>query len=189
MKLIIGLGNPTKEYEQTRHNIGFLAIDFLLAELGVVKMKEKFESYYEKMVIDGEQYLFVKPLTYMNNSGRSIKKWVDYYDIEQEDIFVLYDDVDIEFANIRLKIGGSAGGHNGIKSMISCLSDEKFNRIRLGIGRSQHGQMVDYVLGNFSKQQLNILEEETFPLVVSLFKSLTTSTFHQLMNIYNQKKK
>ncbi|MGL5042231.1 MAG: aminoacyl-tRNA hydrolase [Culicoidibacterales bacterium] len=189
MKVLIGLGNPTKEYENTRHNIGFKIIDEILLSLGIKTMKEKFESQYELVMIKSEKYLFVKPLTYMNNSGRSAIKWIEYYDIEQEDIFVFHDELDIPFADLRLKTGGSAGGHNGLKSLISHLGTQEFNRIRLGIGRPSRGSVVDYVLGQFSKSETLALENELCPQVLTLFDQMQEQTFIKLMNHHNQKNK
>ncbi|GBU10656.1 peptidyl-tRNA hydrolase [Erysipelotrichaceae bacterium] len=188
MKLCIGLGNPTKEYEKTRHNIGFMAVDYILESLGEDCKKEKFQSKYAKLNINNEAYLFVKPLTYMNNSGESIIKWVEFFDIAIEDIYVFYDDVDIPFGELRLKTGGSAGGHNGLKSMIAHLKTQDFHRIRLGIDRSEHGKMVDHVLGCFTKTQKQYLEEQTFPHALSFFNDLQKQPMQQMMNTYNQKK-
>jgi len=189
MKLIIGLGNPTKQYEQTRHNIGFMVIDKLAQDLGIVTFQKKFESEYALRVIDGEKILFVKPQTYMNNSGVSVRKWVDYYDIELSDIYVIHDELDLPFGTLRLKKGGSAGGHNGLKSIIAHLASQDFNRLRMGIGKSPFGETIHHVLSNFSGAENTILKDEFIPLAIQVFADMQTISFLNLMNTYNQKKK
>ena len=189
MKAFIGLGNPTSKYENTRHNIGFMDVDFLVEKLGLQReWKEKFESLYIEARVNGEKVLFVKPQTYMNNSGRSVRKWVDYYDIAIEDIYVFYDDMDIPFGNLKLKIGGSAGGHNGVSSLIQQLGSQDFNRIRLGIDRPPRDLMIDYVLRKFSKHELAVIETELFPKTETLFNGIFEKPFRDLMAVYNKKR-
>ena len=188
MKLLIGLGNPGEKYDKTRHNIGFMALDYLWNRVSGDKLKQKFESLYGEVNNNGEKFLFVFPQTFMNNSGQSVRKWVDFYNLDLEDIYVFYDDMDIPFGDFRLKLGGSAGGHNGIKSMIAHLGTQDFQRVRLGIDR-QPGSTVDYVLGRFSKHQLGILENETFPKVFDLYQDMQSQRFNLLMNTYNTKAK
>lgn len=146
MKLIVGLGNPGNEYKRTRHNIGFIIIDNYLNNDNS-NMKEKFNSLYLKK---GDT-IFLKPLTYMNNSGQAIRKIIDFYKIDPKDVYVFYDDMDLEFGRLRLRDKGSSGGHNGIKSIISHIG-ENFNRIKFGIG-SKKNDTISHVLGNFSKDE------------------------------------
>lgn len=190
MKIFIGLGNPTSKYENTRHNIGFMAIDYIINQLNLTKeWKTKFESEYIKTRYENEVVLFVKPQTYMNNSGLSIRKWCDYFDVSEADVFVFYDDMDIPFSKFKLKTGGSAGGHNGIKSTIEHLGTQQFHRIRLGIGRPPRDLMIDFVLSKFSKKELTELLTETFPKAFDLFEEIFQKPFRDLMAVYNQKTK
>ncbi|WP_445492794.1 aminoacyl-tRNA hydrolase [Niallia sp. 03133] len=159
MKLIVGLGNPGKQYENTRHNIGFDIIEYISKEYEIPLEKAKFKGVYGTGIIDGEKVILLKPLTYMNLSGESIRPLADYYDIAIEDIVVIYDDLDLPVGKIRLRQKGSSGGHNGIKSTIAHLGSEKFNRIRVGIDRPKNGMKVpDYVLGKFTKEEQECLE-------------------------------
>lgn len=140
MKLIVGLGNPGEKYEKTRHNIGFILID---QYLGDVRYKEGFSSLYIKT----DKAYFQKPQTFMNDSGLAISKLMQYYKISAEDVYVFYDDMDLEFGSIRIRDKGSSGGHNGIKSIISHIG-ENFNRIRFGIGQKDQSA-IGYVSGQF----------------------------------------
>lgn len=159
MKLIVGLGNIGKEYENTRHNIGFMAIDSFL---GDVTFKEKNQAMYFEKNYNSEKIIFIKPTTLMNNSGIAVRKYVDFYKIDIQDILVIYDDMDFEVGKFKLKPSGSSGGHNGIKSIISCLGTENFKRIRVGISKPK-GDTINYVLGKFSKSDnekiMNVLGE------------------------------
>jgi len=190
MKLFIGLGNPGAEYKKTRHNIGFGAIDHIVNDLGCSNSwKKKFESEYIETRQEHEKILFIKPLTYMNESGRSVRQWMDYYNIAPSEVYVLYDDMDIQFNKMKLKTGGSAGGHNGIKSLIEQLGTDQFHRIRLGIGRPTHIGMIEYVLGKFSKDDIETLQEGVFVQVADLFNRLSTTSFQDLMARYNKREK
>jgi PTH1 family peptidyl-tRNA hydrolase len=134
MKLIVGLGNPGKEYEKTRHNAGFIAIDLLLEKYGYQKAKEEFESEIFFSEVKGEKVYFVKPQTYMNNSGIAIRQIMDYYKIPLEDFIVIYDEKDFPVGKQQFKFQGSSAGHNGVKSIMQHLKTESFKRIRIGIG-------------------------------------------------------
>ncbi|WP_203334975.1 aminoacyl-tRNA hydrolase [Planococcus beigongshangi] len=154
MKLIIGLGNPGKAYEQTRHNIGFHVIDHLAAKWNAPLTQAKFKGMYSVIHRPEGKVMLLKPLTYMNLSGESVSAIMDYYDIGIEDITVIYDDLDLPTGQLRLRQKGSAGGHNGIKSLIQHLGTQNFNRIRIGISRPPAGMKVpDYVLSRFSKEE------------------------------------
>ena len=154
MKLIVGLGNPGKQYEQTRHNIGFIVIDKLAEKLNIQLHQAKFKGLFGSGLVEGEKVLLLKPLTYMNLSGESIRAIMDFYQIDIEDLVVIYDDLDLPAGRIRLRQRGSAGGHNGIKSTISHLGTQEFNRIRVGINRPTNGMAItDYVLGRFSEEE------------------------------------
>ena len=152
MKLIIGLGNPGSKYAQTKHNIGFITLDEIAYQKGWVFNRSKFDSVYAEGMIGSEKVLLIKPQTYMNDSGRSIRPWMDFYNLTEEDIVVIYDDMDLPVGKIRLRQKGSAGGHNGIKSLISHLGTQNFNRLRIGVGRPYEKQsVVSHVLSPFHK--------------------------------------
>lgn len=180
MKLIIGLGNPGKEYERTRHNVGFMAIDNYL---GDVEFKKK-DNYllYEKKV-NNEKYIFIKPITYMNESGLAVRKVMDYYKIALEDILVIYDDMDFDLGQFKIKKSGSSAGHNGIKSIISHLNTDEFKRVRIGISKVI-GNSVDYVLGNFSSNDMNILKK-VFNNINNVIDDLNKLDFEKIMSKYN----
>jgi peptidyl-tRNA hydrolase, PTH1 family len=186
MKLIVGLGNPGKEYENTRHNAGFEVIDELSRRFNMPLNQLKHKGLYGIGFYQGEKIILLKPLTYMNLSGESIRAVMDYYQIDRENILVIYDDLDLPVGKIRLRQKGSAGGHNGIKSTIAHLGTQEFNRIRIGIDRPRPGMKVpDYVLGRFSK-------EEQPAIMEAVKKSGDACTvwlekpFLQVMNEFNQ---
>ncbi|MDN7247569.1 aminoacyl-tRNA hydrolase [Planococcus shenhongbingii] len=155
MKLIIGLGNPGKTYEQTRHNIGFKVIDYLASKWNAPLTQNKFKGMYSIIHRPEGKVMLLKPLTYMNLSGESVGALMDYYDIDIHDIVVIYDDLDLPTGQLRLRQKGSAGGHNGIKSLIQHLGTQQFNRIRIGISRPPAGMKVpDYVLSRFSESEI-----------------------------------
>lgn len=188
MKVIVGLGNPGTKYENTRHNVGFMAVDSMWERISSEKFKEKFESEYGEIFVGSEKYLFIKPLTFMNNSGLSLKKWQDFYRFEAEDVYIIHDELDLPVGTLRLKTGGSAGGHNGLKSIIAHLGTEEFNRLRIGIDRDA-GSIVQYVLGNFSKNDQVILTKEIFPKLDVFLDRIERESFGQLMNDFNRKNK
>ena len=180
MKLIVGLGNPGKEYEKTRHNVGFMAIDHYL---GNESFKSKNNgSYYEK-IINNEKIIFLKPLTYMNNSGLAVRYFSDYFNIDINDILVIYDDMDFDVGKYKIKSSGSSAGHNGIKSIIKHLGTENFKRIRIGISKN-NVNTIDYVLGRFSKDDLFTLNN-VFNIVDNIIEDFNIYDFDKLMNKYN----
>ena len=160
MYIIAGLGNPGKEYEETRHNAGFKVIDRLSDKYNIDVTEGKFKGLIGKGVIDGNKVILVKPLTYMNNSGECIRAVMDYYKAGTEDLIVIYDDISLAPGKLRLRPRGSAGGHNGIKSIIAHLGTEQFNRIKFGVGdKPKDWDLVDWVLGRFNAQDKEILEQ------------------------------
>lgn len=159
MKWFVGLGNPGRQYELTRHNIGFMAVD-AFAERMEVSYQNKFNAHVAEGRILGEKVALIKPMTYMNLSGESVRAFMDFYKVKLEDMIVLYDDLDTEFGQLRLRYKGSAGGHNGIKSIISHVGTQQFNRIRLGISRPPAGwHTADYVLSPFAKNDSETLNQ------------------------------
>ncbi len=161
MRLIVGLGNPGSEYDRTRHNIGFAAVDAIAQKLGASLRKEKFESLYGTAQIADEQVLLVKPQTYMNLSGQAVRQFMDYWKIDSEDLLVLHDELDLELGVMRLAIGSGAAGNRGVKSIIDHVGGKNFYRLRLGIGRPERGNPVDFVLNRFSKEQQVVADELT----------------------------
>ena len=162
MKLIAGLGNPGNEYDQTPHNAGFDAIDFLCNKLGCSLNKEKrFKAEVGKTTIGGEAVLLVKPQTFMNLSGESLSAILNYYKLQVTDLIVLCDDVNLPPARLRLRAEGSHGGHNGLRSIIEQLGASNFTRVRIGVGRGEHqqGELIGHVLGKYSKERAELMAE------------------------------
>lgn len=159
MKLIIGLGNPGKEYEMTRHNIGWMALDRLAKEWNIDVTKSKYRALYGEGTVKGEKVVLLKPMTYMNLSGESLSQAMQWYKPDLKDIVVLYDDMDIPLGKLRLRTKGSPGGHNGIKSLVQHLGTQEFNRVRMGIGRPHPGSdVIKHVLTNFRKEEVEEVE-------------------------------
>ena len=158
MQLIVGLGNPGKKYQYTRHNIGYMAIENIISAQHDYKVKNKFNSIIYEVIIDSNKIILVKPETYMNNSGDAVYQIANFYKINSKDIFVLHDELDIPFGKIRIKIGGGNAGHNGLKSITNKINNN-YTRVRLGIGHPGKKEMVNsHVMGNFSgpeKDNLN----------------------------------
>lgn len=160
MYLIVGLGNPGSEYKMTRHNIGFETLDYIAAQHDVKITKLKFKGIYGEMIYKGEKILLLKPMTYMNLSGSCVIEYAEYYKISPENIIIIVDDTSLERGRIRLRAKGSAGGHNGMKSIIYHLKTDEFPRIRVGIGSASNAGMIltDFVLGRFTKDEIPVLE-------------------------------
>lgn len=185
MKLIVGLGNPGKEYEDTRHNVGFMVIDRLAEMWDTDVSQMKFKSEMGQARFGAEKVILLKPLTYMNLSGEAIRQAMDFYKLDLEDLLVIYDDLDLPAGKIRLRKKGSAGGHNGIKSTISHTGSQEFKRIKVGIDRPQNGQkVVDYVLQRFSKEQLPDIEDAV-ERSAKACDSWVRESFDQVMNQFN----
>ena len=162
MYLIVGLGNPETEYGKTRHNMGFNTINKIATKYDIDVNKIKFQGLNGTGTIEGQKVVLLKPQTYMNLSGESVKPFVDFYKIEKENILVIYDDMDIEPGKIKIRKKGSSGGHNGMKSIIQMLGTEDFPRIRIGIGRPEHnGDEINHVIGAIPKTEIPLLEQGT----------------------------
>jgi PTH1 family peptidyl-tRNA hydrolase len=185
MKLIIGLGNPGKQYEHTRHNIGFECIDALAKKWDAPLSQMKFNGMFTSVHRPEGKVILLKPLTYMNLSGESVRPLMDYFDVAIEDIIVIYDDLDLDTGKLRLRQKGSAGGHNGIKSLIQHLGTQEFNRIRVGISRPPAGMKVaDYVLAKFSKED-NLAIEQAIEQTVSAVEAALSKKFLDVMSTFN----
>ena len=159
MYIIAGLGNPGKKYENTRHNMGFIAIDLLADEYDIKVDKLKFKALVGEGRIAGQRVLLMKPQTYMNLSGEAIREAVNFYKIDPEELIVIYDDIDIPTGTFRIRKKGSAGTHNGMRSVVQHLSSDQFPRIRVGIGSEKPVDLINYVTGGISKTEKQLLEE------------------------------
>lgn len=158
--VVVGLGNPGSEYELTRHNMGFSVVDALAKEYNVSINKPKFKALVGETKIDDKKIILAKPQTFMNLSGESVKEILDWYKISNDNIIVIYDDIDISFGKLRIRPSGSAGSHNGVKSVVSMLNGTDFKRVRVGIGKPpQNWDLVNYVLGKFTKEEETELEK------------------------------
>lgn len=190
MFLIVGLGNPTKQYEKTRHNIGFDVMDALADKYNISISENKHKALCGKGVIEGMKVVLAKPQTYMNLSGESVAELVNYYKLDPEsELIVVFDDISLEPGNIRIRKKGSAGGHNGIKNIIANLGSSVFPRIKVGVGEKPKGyDLADYVLGKFSKED-RVLMKEGYDLACEASALIIQGAIDQAMNEYNQKKK
>ena len=188
MYIIAGLWNPSKEYEKTRHNAGFDTIDLLAEKLGIDLTEKKHRAYCGKGMIGTEKVLLLKPQTFMNNSGESLRDAADFYKVEPEQILVIYDDISLEPGQLRIRMKGSAGGHNGIKSIIAHLKTQDFPRIKIGVGaKPERMDLADYVLSRFSPAEREKMEEsfrEGAEAVITFLKDGKDAA----MNQYNRKK-
>lgn len=187
MYVIAGLGNPGKKYENTRHNMGFITVDQLAEKHDIKVDKLKFKALVGEGRIAGQKVLLVKPQTYMNLSGESIREVMHFYKLEPENLIVIYDDIDIELGALRIRKFGSAGTHNGMKSVVYQLQSDRFPRIRIGIGNQKKGDLVDFVIGGFSKEEVPVLEE-TVTKAVGAIECMLESDVDIAMNRFNTKK-
>lgn len=161
MYYIVGLGNPGLQYENTRHNVGFMTIDYLANKYDIDVRKSKFKSLYGQGEISGHKVMLIKPQTYMNNSGEAVRELRDFYKFDIDKLIVIYDDIDIDFGTIRIRKKGSAGSHNGMKSIIYQIQDDQFPRIKVSIGKKpEKWDLANFVLSGFSKEEAKILEDE-----------------------------
>lgn len=187
MKCIVGLGNPGNKYEKTRHNVGFMVIDELVKRHHWQLNKKKFKGIYALESLAGEKVLLLKPQTYMNLSGESISAIMKYYQIELEDLLVIYDDLDLPAGKIRLRTKGGHGGHNGVRNTIDHLGTKDFKRIRIGIGRPETNiPIMDYVLGNFSKEEEVAVKGSIEKSADACEAWIRGTDFLEVMNEYNR---
>ncbi|MDO4437992.1 MAG: aminoacyl-tRNA hydrolase [Eubacteriales bacterium] len=185
MYIIAGLGNPDKKYEGTRHNAGFEAIDKLADKLGVKLSEKKFKGLCQTISLNGDKYLLLKPLTYMNNSGESVRAAADFYKIAPENIIILYDDINFECGRMRIRGSGSAGGHNGMKSIIAHLGSDKFPRVRIGVGGlSENEDMISHVLGKYNKKDREVMDKVS-TVAAEAALCIAEKGFEEAMNQFN----
>lgn len=185
MRLIVGLGNPGKEYDNTRHNVGFMVIDNYAKTKGIEINKNKFNGLYNEFVFNGEKVILLKPLSYMNLSGEVVKKYVDYFKINIENILIINDDMDIALGKYKLKASGSSAGHNGLKNISQNLGTDSYKRLKIGISKNNI-EMKDYVLGKFNTDELVKLNE-VIKNSESILNDYLALSFDNLMNRYNHK--
>ena len=186
MKLVVGLGNPGAKYKGTRHNVGFMTMDEVAYQEKFDFDKALFDAVFAQVKMGGEKIIFMKPLTFMNLSGEAIRPLMNYFKIGIEDLLVVYDDMDLPVGKIRLRQKGSAGGHNGIKSIISCLGTSEFNRIKVGVGRPKDGRtVVGHVLNRFEKEEEEDIIFAVQKSVDAIRSWIETSDFVKTMNQFN----
>lgn len=187
MYVIAGLGNPGRKYAQTRHNMGFITVDQLAEKHNISVDRLKFKALVGEGRIAGQKVLLVKPQTYMNLSGESLREVMHFYKLEPEQLIVIYDDIDLEAGSLRIRKFGSAGTHNGMRSVVYQLQTDRFPRIRIGIGGSGKGDLADFVTGGFSKEEVPALEEAVTKAVCAL-ECMLEDGIDKAMNQYNTKK-
>ena len=184
--LIVGLGNPGLQYENTRHNVGFMAIDTLAKKNNIDVKKVKFKSLYGEGNIEGKKCVLLKPSTYMNNSGEAVVEAMNFYKIKMENVIIIYDDISLEPSKLRIRRKGSAGGHNGIKSIIYLTSRDDFPRIKVGVGNKPHPNysLADWVLSNFKPEEIPLIKNvcEDVCLCIEFF---VKDAINEAMNKFN----
>ena len=186
MKLIVGLGNPGKKYEGTRHNAGFAALDHVAEKWGMRVTKAKFDALTGTGTAAGVKVLLMKPQTYMNNSGEAVRAAMDFYHLQPQDLLVIYDDLDLPIGKLRLRQKGSAGGHNGIKSIQAHIKSQEFDRIRIGIDKDARIPTVDWVLGKIRKEDAQAYQESIEQAAKAAVFALQHS-FADAMNQFNKR--
>lgn len=186
--VIVGLGNPGKQYEKTPHNVGFMVLDAIAKENQIVfRLEQKHQAMIGEGMIQGKKCYLIKPLTYMNLSGISVKSFMDYYHLDIHELMICFDDMDLPLGKIRIRKSGSSGGHKGMKSIIEQLHTTDIYRIRIGIDKPEEGcSVVDYVLHKLSKKELTLLQE-TIDLAPRMIEDCVQNGIDHMMNIYNGK--
>lgn len=186
--IIVGLGNPGRKYENTRHNLGFITVDRIAEDLGIRVNKLKFKALIGEGRLGGRRVLLVKPQTYMNLSGESVREIAGFYKIPMENLVVIYDDFDLPTGSVRVRKFGSAGTHNGMKSIIYQLQSDRFPRIRIGTGKGDGENLIDFVTGGFTKEEVPVMREAVLRAAAAC-KAIVTDGIDTAMNQYNTRKK
>lgn len=184
MFVIVGLGNPGKQYVGTRHNVGFDTIDYLAYRNNITVNKIKHKAVIGEGMIHNNKVMLVKPQTFMNLSGRSIREIINFYKLDTEKLIVIYDDIDLEVGKLRIRGKGSAGTHNGMRSTIYEIQSDQFPRVRIGIGKPQHGDLADYVIGRFSQEEREIVNL-TIKRAAEAIESAVKEGINMAMSRYN----
>lgn len=185
MKLIVGLGNPGKEYDKSRHNAGFFTIDKVLEKLNLELDTKKFKALYTIYRHNNEKIIIAKPQTYMNLSGEAVQEIISYYDVDINDIIVVHDDLDLPVGKIRIRESGSSAGQKGMGNIIDLLGTKDIKRIRIGISNDKNIDIKDYVLGKVSKEEWPLYEESVKKAADALIATLDEENFSKIMSIYN----
>lgn len=183
VKLIVGLGNKGNEYNNTRHNVGFMVIDEYLKKYEIVLNKEKFDGLYCDTIINGEKVIILKPQKYMNLSGEVISKFINYFKIKIDDVLIIHDDMDLELGSYKIRYKGGAGGHNGLKNIELNLKTNEYKRIKIGVSKNNI-DVVDYVLGKFKDEELKKLNK-VIKIMPNIIDDFLKMSFENLMNKYN----
>lgn len=185
MKLIVGLGNPGREYDNTRHNVGFMYLNYIFGDN--FQINNKFKAMEYTTVIEGEKVIIIKPLTYMNLSGEAVRNYVNYYKVNVDDILVIQDDLDMEVGRVKLLFNHGDGGHNGIKNIILNLGSRDFLRLKIGISKATLGDTKDYVLGKFTSEELEIIND-SFKELSSFINDYIVMDRDKLIGKYNSRR-
>lgn len=186
MYLVVGLGNPGKQYEQTRHNVGFIAIDELAKELSITVDKLKFKSMIGEGRIGTEKIILAKPQTFMNLSGQAVVELMNYYKVDISNLIVIYDDIDLDVGKIRIRKSGSSGTHNGMRNIIYLLGKQDFPRIRIGVSKPRNGQdLATFVLSKFDKTEVELVVEAIKKSAKAVIETAETN-LDKAMNMYNK---
>ncbi|MEG2610589.1 MAG: aminoacyl-tRNA hydrolase [Bacilli bacterium] len=183
MKLIVGLGNPGKEYSNTRHNVGFMVIDKYVHEKRL-NQKEKMNGIFSEEIKNGEKFIYLKPQTYINLSGQVISQFMNFYKIDVEDILIIHDDLDTSIGKMKIRLSGGSAGHNGLKNIESCIGTKNYKRIKIGISNNKNIDTKNYVLGKFSKDE-TILINDDLDKAYNILNDFGSITPENLMNKYN----
>lgn len=189
MYIIVGLGNPGKKYEHTRHNVGFEVIDILADRMGIQVDESKHKGLVGRGMLEGQKVVLVKPQTFMNLSGECVRAVADFYKVPEEEIIVIYDDISLEPGQLRIRAKGSAGGHNGIKNIIAHLGSQVFPRVKVGVGeKPRMMDLADYVLSHFTKEEQGKMND-AFKEAADAAAAMVSQGIEPAMNRYNTKKK
>lgn len=186
MKLIVGLGNPGKEYEKTRHNMGFFYIDYYSKKNNINITKKKFNGLYADFIVNNEKIIILKPQSYMNLSGEVIKKFVDYFDIDIKDILIICDDLDTDLGKFRLRASGSSGGHNGLKNIELLLGTSVYSRLKIGISHNRDIDTKNYVLSKLDNDSFSKIEDNA-EIICKIIDDFFENDIELLMSKYNRK--
>lgn len=187
MKLVVGLGNPGKQYELTRHNIGFIVVNMVCKNLKININQNKFDGDYIKTTVNDQDVIFLKPLTFMNLSGKCVSKFMHYFKIQQQDVLIIHDEVDLNFGQFQYKQNFSTAGHNGIKSIFQETNNKTYQRLRIGVGKNPYFNTADWVLSNFTKTEIDSIKNDEEILIESVINWITKDRFEDIMNKYNKK--
>lgn len=190
MFIIVGLGNPKKEYDNTRHNIGFDVIDVIAAKNNITLNEKKHKAVIGKGIIEGQKVILAKPQTFMNLSGESVRELIDYYKVDEtQELIIIHDDISLDVGQLRIRKKGSAGGHNGLKSIIGHLGHDTFLRIKMGVGEKPGGyDLADYVLGHFSREERVVMDEAAAD-AETIVRMMIRDETDAAMNQFNTRKK